>query len=376
MSTFVYNICSRHTLCVNHNEFKNVLELKHFITQQQIGLADCFLTCNGAIVADDEPVRENVVYQTCFRIPGGKGGFGSMLRAIGAQIEKTTNHEACRDLSGRRMRDVNNEKDLKDWLAKQADREREKEEKRQERLARRRALPNHKFEDPTYEQQRSQLAENLDDALQTGLKKLVPKPGTSCTVTLETELGTKRKNSSLDAGPSKKKKDVEWLGINVDISDLDSGEDDQSEDSKGEATGGPNSEDSSGARNSDSNQAGDNSNDGKTELGREDQEEPCAEKTDVQENKSKMFISEECTGVQKPTEIVTLELACSAEHLQRNGLEWLKQELMERGLKCGGTLEERAHRLFSVKGLSRDQIDPALFAKASKTAKNKNNKNC
>ena len=37
-------------------------------------------------------------------------GFGSMLRAIGAQIEKTTNREACRDLSGRRMRDVNNEK--------------------------------------------------------------------------------------------------------------------------------------------------------------------------------------------------------------------------------------------------------------------------
>lgn len=37
-------------------------------------------------------------------------GFGSMLRSIGAQIEKTTNREACRDLSGRRMRDVNNEK--------------------------------------------------------------------------------------------------------------------------------------------------------------------------------------------------------------------------------------------------------------------------
>lgn len=37
-------------------------------------------------------------------------GFGSMLRAIGAQIEKTTSREACRDLSGRRMRDVNNEK--------------------------------------------------------------------------------------------------------------------------------------------------------------------------------------------------------------------------------------------------------------------------
>lgn len=33
-----------------------------------------------------------------------------MLRAIGAQIEKTTSREACRDLSGRRMRDINNEK--------------------------------------------------------------------------------------------------------------------------------------------------------------------------------------------------------------------------------------------------------------------------
>ena len=37
-------------------------------------------------------------------------GFGSMLRAIGAQIEKTTNREACRDLSGRRLRDINEEK--------------------------------------------------------------------------------------------------------------------------------------------------------------------------------------------------------------------------------------------------------------------------
>lgn len=35
-----------------------------------------------------------------------------MLRTIGAQIEKTTNRESMRDLSGRRMRDINNEKKL------------------------------------------------------------------------------------------------------------------------------------------------------------------------------------------------------------------------------------------------------------------------
>jgi len=46
-------------------------------------------------------------------IRAGKGGFGSMLRTIGAQIEKTTNREACRDLSGRRMRDVEREKRIR-----------------------------------------------------------------------------------------------------------------------------------------------------------------------------------------------------------------------------------------------------------------------
>jgi hypothetical protein len=55
-------------------------------------------------------IAANDVVRVHFRLPGGKGGFGSMLRAIGAQIEKTTSREACRDLSGRRMRDVNDEK--------------------------------------------------------------------------------------------------------------------------------------------------------------------------------------------------------------------------------------------------------------------------
>ena len=53
---------------------------------------------------------------------GGKGGFGSLLRAIGAQIQKTTNHEAMRDLSGRRQRDVNNEQRVREYAAKQGER--------------------------------------------------------------------------------------------------------------------------------------------------------------------------------------------------------------------------------------------------------------
>ena len=57
----------------------------------------------------------------------------------------------------------------------------------------------------------------------------------------------------------------------------------------------------------------------------------------------------------------------SVEQLEVLGLDVLKEELMRRGVKCGGTLTERAARLFSVRGLAPDQIEPALLAKPVKT---------
>merc|ERR1712129_261388 len=53
-------------------------------------------------------------------LQGGKGGFGSMLRAAG-KLNKTTNRSACRDLSGRRQRFIEQEKELREWLAAQKD---------------------------------------------------------------------------------------------------------------------------------------------------------------------------------------------------------------------------------------------------------------
>ena len=43
---------------------------------------------------------------------GGKGGFGSLMRNQAAKKKKITNWDASRDLSGRRIRDINNEKKL------------------------------------------------------------------------------------------------------------------------------------------------------------------------------------------------------------------------------------------------------------------------
>uniref|UniRef100_A0A8C7J912 Splicing factor 3a, subunit 3 n=1 Tax=Oncorhynchus kisutch TaxID=8019 RepID=A0A8C7J912_ONCKI len=57
----------------------------------------------------------------------------------------------------------------------------------------------------------------------------------------------------------------------------------------------------------------------------------------------------------------------SWEELASLGLDRLKSALMALGLKCGGTLEERAQRLFSTKGKSLESLDPSLFAKNPKS---------
>ena len=62
----------------------------------------------------------------------------------------------------------------------------------------------------------------------------------------------------------------------------------------------------------------------------------------------------------------------SAVELESVGAERLKSVLQSMGLKCGGTLQERAQRLFSTKGKSLEELDPCLFAKTAKTRKRKN----
>jgi hypothetical protein len=54
---------------------------------------------------------------------GGKGGFGSLLKGQPPTKKRTKNFDACRDLTGRRMRHVNQEKMLKEWQQKKLEEE-------------------------------------------------------------------------------------------------------------------------------------------------------------------------------------------------------------------------------------------------------------
>ena len=56
----------------------------------------------------------------------------------------------------------------------------------------------------------------------------------------------------------------------------------------------------------------------------------------------------------------------TAEALEALGLDRLKSALMAAGLKCGGTLRDRAERLLSTRGKDRADWDPKILAKPKK----------
>jgi len=91
------------------------------------------LSTNCRELSDSLLISEFCSLSLNVRLVGGKGGFGALLRGAGAKAgaKKTTNYDDCRDLTGRRIRHVKNEKKLSEWYStekrKRTSRGREKE---------------------------------------------------------------------------------------------------------------------------------------------------------------------------------------------------------------------------------------------------------
>lgn len=213
MQPFVY----LDNLPIQYSNCPDVSSLKREITQKYgIPIPDLYVSINGKLVSDETNIENNQnVVRICTKIIGGKGGFGSMLRAIGAQIEKTTNREACRDLSGRRLRDINEEKRLRKWLEGQEEREREIAERKQKKIERLIAEPKINVDlSPVYEKERQELPERVSSAVEAGWEAA----GTS-------ESGLKRKIIE-EKSKAKKKK----LWIDADLSECSSDSDESNDD--------------------------------------------------------------------------------------------------------------------------------------------------
>ncbi|KAJ7109476.1 telomere stability and silencing-domain-containing protein [Mycena epipterygia] len=70
------------------------------------------------------------------RLLGGKGGFGSQLRAAGGRMssQKTSNNDSCRDLSGRRLNTIKEAKKLVEYLESEPERLKAKAEAQKAKL--------------------------------------------------------------------------------------------------------------------------------------------------------------------------------------------------------------------------------------------------
>lgn len=87
-----------------YDELKRTIETQFNLDQSQFTL----LARNGLTLSRCSQLSTGDSIRICPKVLGGKGGFGSLLRAFGKQITMSTNKDACRDLTGRRIKQVHN----------------------------------------------------------------------------------------------------------------------------------------------------------------------------------------------------------------------------------------------------------------------------
>ncbi|XP_028794756.1 replication stress response regulator SDE2 [Neltuma alba] len=387
------------------------------------------------------------------RLAGGKGGFGSLLRgaATKAGQKKTNNFEACRDMSGRRLRHVNAEKRLEEWKAEEAERKLEKiaEEflKKQAKKGKKGVGDGeaHKYVAKYREESErctAEVAESVKEALMSiNGKRKVPDfgKGRADAKKMKIWMGKRKLNESdSDDSDDDGNDDEEENEKSTVLNNENDSESNKAEGSSGSVTGGKRdgessvagssgscSEeeketvvegkiDSSGSLNIESLQnitanlvepvicdkmatgvtmpvleppalVIDAAEDGRLDSSEADRlDSAAAQATNlissehvVDSNKSndigtdglhehKASSHEEThtsASAQEIEEPLSFDSFNSAAELEVLGLERLKSELQAHGLKCGGTLQERAARLFLLKSTPLDKLPKKLLAK-------------
>ncbi|XP_061353006.1 uncharacterized protein LOC133297814 [Gastrolobium bilobum] len=366
------------------------------------------------------------------RLKGGKGGFGSLLRgaATKAGQKKTNNFDACRDMSGRRLRHVNAEKRLEEWKAGE-------EERKLEKVA----------EEFLKKQMKKKGKKGVNDAETHKYVAKYREDSERCVaevaLSVKEALNCKRKLSEASPPQDAKKMKI-WMGKRKLTGSDSDDSDEEVENEKSILLSAQNESDSNKAEDSSGSvtgrkQDGDSSGAGSCESGSEEDKEtvepqgnetiqailsvaaepvincemieaapmPCSESlvsgfTDCNEAVSDKFdgsvsqasnvmssetvvgasqsndmeidgcleqkvaVHEESspsTSVPAFEEPLNFDVFNSAAELEVLGLEKLKSELQSRGLKCGGTLQERAARLFLLKSTPLDKLPKKLLAK-------------
>ncbi|VDM58970.1 unnamed protein product [Angiostrongylus costaricensis] len=130
-----------------------------------------YCTVNGELVQNFHQrvghFTNDDLFQLHFRLHGGKGGFGSLLRSF--RVNKSTNQLMCRDLNGRRLASIEEEQKLRRWIERAAEREKEKLERRNAKYEKLKSgPPKHMFHDPDYIRQKESIIEKTEEAFEQG----------------------------------------------------------------------------------------------------------------------------------------------------------------------------------------------------------------
>ncbi|TDL25600.1 hypothetical protein BD410DRAFT_717429 [Rickenella mellea] len=120
------------------------------------------------------------------RLRGGKGGFGSQLRAAGGRMssQKTNNNDSCRDLNGRRLSTIKEAKVLAEYLESEPQRKKAEADAKKAKLeALERKLgigadgkpsedvvtgSKRRFDDTEYLEQSRDIVDNVKSAVASG----------------------------------------------------------------------------------------------------------------------------------------------------------------------------------------------------------------
>jgi hypothetical protein len=331
------------------------------------------------------------------KLLGGKGGFGALIRAMGKSVENSRNKDACRDLSGRRVRDVETEKKLTEWVKKEAQSSKKDEEEKIKKLEGKLVQPKHMFSDTKYMEQMRSTSETMDDSLKQGLQAAGSSNGAHV-----------RKRHVENGQPSSSKSKKPFLMFGVEEGSDDSESEDEipvgnqsvQKPSVVEVASTDRSPQTVSTHSSNSDTCGDSEvNHTQSEPGANSDvpvtDKPiCTSPPVISSPPLDQLVNTERQGISeapiqdKPKHMsdqalnsqdsslppsdpvsIDLDLYSSVEELASVGPDILKSTLQLLGLKCGGTLQQRAERLYSVKGKPREEWSTSILAKPGKKKK-------
>mmetsp|Transcript_84463 Transcript_84463/g.149460 ORF Transcript_84463/g.149460 Transcript_84463/m.149460 type:complete len:425 (+) Transcript_84463:1-1275(+) len=317
-----------------------------------------------------------------FRLLGGKGGFGSLLKNQKGG-KKTTNFDAMRDLNGRRVRHVKAVERIKQWL---------EHKKTEDELVQALTGEGPELPAPTPE------SESLDEAFLEKLKKaaatrpavvsegfrrmLAEEAGEEVATKRLRTAGPEPSSAAAAASTDDDGDSVDWLGALASLGELSpDGEDEAASSSSapGKAVSSSSSSSSAGPSKEvvkpKSSAAGTgNSSSPKAAAPKAAAAAPEAPKKAPAPAPPKAppkapapappAAAPEKVVLVKPQDLAKYK---SAEELaEKVSAESLKQSLQQLGLKCGGRPEERAKRLFALKDKSLKDLPKSFFAAPSK----------